>query len=664
MIAGVFASCTKDGGEEDATEEDNVTQIKPEDYSIVIPAVGTECLHYSAETLKRYFDSSCGTDIPIVTEKPDGRYIEFRLDSDNSYGLGDEGYHVAVGQDGDVTLTCGALRGPLYAAYCFLEKFMGYRFLTDDVEYLYEKGRLDLTPGFEETEVPGFEYRALNEVGTTTTDFAALRLNAVDGEGSRATIDPKYGGGVGNLYLHGHSYEYQEAVGMKLDEAGITDLDSPEAMEIFQTYGYNTPEREALGLGATQPCLTSEDTFRHIMAFNYLLYKERTERGQKVGHDYTMFSCSPNDNTDFCKCDECKKVYSEEGSIAGAVFRLSNRVAEAMKDIDPDIGIFTIAYWDARNPPSVTRPDEDVCVAFCVGGCNNHTYDHVEECEAAGGNDRYPFLVWDSKYARPVKPDFAISNVYDMDCWNRWCELTNNLYFWYYATNFNYYISPAANIYNIYNDFRYVAESGARGMYCEGSSRGFTFECLRGYLAAKMMWDPFMKEEEFEEHMNEFLMIYYGPGWESIREYIDLQNRAGDLAGCWLNNFDWPWDMYSKEYFAENFDHMVELFDAAKAATDDPDQKARIESASIHTYFLGLSATYSDNPDETYKERYSYLWNYLNEKGYLEGEREDGYKCTDFQSGPGGLDNFPESPDDIRDTMTWIFDDFTGSRVD
>ncbi len=671
MIAAVFSSCGK-GGDGDVTgEEENTAKIGAEDYTIVIPEGADESVKYAAEVLKKYIDSSCGTNLGIAADGTDGRTIEYKLDTKNEYSLGDEGYHVSVSEAGDVTLTCGAKRGALYATYYFLEKFCGYRFLTDDVEYLYEKGRFDVTPGFEDTEVPGFEYRALNEIGTTETDFAALRLNGVDAQGSRATVDPKYGGGVGNLYLHGHSYEYQEAVGMMLDEKGITDLDSPEAMEVFKVYGYNTPEREALNLGSTQPCLTSEDTFRHIMAFNYLLYKERTERGEKVGHDYTMFSCSPNDNTDFCRCDECKKVYNEEGSIAGAVFRLSNRVAEAMSEIDPDIGIFTIAYWDARNPPAVTRPDEKVCVAFCIGGCNNHTYDHVEECEAAGGNDRYPFLVWDSEHARPVKPDFPISNVYDIDCWNRWCELTNNLYFWYYATNFNYFISPSPNIFNIYNDFRYVAESGARGMYCEGSSRGYTFENLRGYLAAKMMWDPFMKEEEFEEHMNEFLMIYYGDGWKNIREYIDLQNKAGDEAGCWLNNFDWPWDMYSKEYFAENFDHMVELFKAAYDATDDPEQKARIEEASIHMYFLGLSATYERdmvNEDESsnqrYKERYTYLWNYLNENGYIEGEREDGYKCTDFQNGRAGLDNFPESPDDVRDPMTWIFDDFTGTRYD
>ena len=668
MIAAA-SSCGK-GGDGDVTGEENkAAEIKVEDYTILLPAVGSECMKYSAETLKKYIDSSCGTDLPIAyydltSERPEGRVIEFASDADGKYSLGDEGYHVTVSRDGDVTLICGAKRGPLYAAYYFLEKFCGYRFLTDDVEYLYEKGRFDVTPGFEDTEVPGFEYRALNEVGTTENDFAPLRLNAVDGHGSRVTTDPKYGGGVGNLYLHGHSYAYQEAVGMKLDEAHITDLDSEEAMEIFRTYGYNTDERDALDLDSKQPCLTSEDTFRHIMNFNRLLYKERTERGQEVGHDYTMFSVSPNDNTAFCTCDNCKAVYNEEGSIAGAVFRLSNRVAEAMREEMPGIGVFTIAYWDARNPPSVTRPDEDVCVAFCVGGCNNHTYDHLEECEAAGGNDRYPFLVWDTQSQRPVRSKTPLSNVYDMDCFNRWCELTNNIYFWYYATTFNYFISPSPNIFNIYNDFRYIAEHGVRGMYCEGSSRGYTFENLRGYLAAKMMWDPYMKEEEFSEYMDEFLMIYYGAGWKNIREYVELQNKAGDLKGCWLNNFDWPWDMYDKEFFAKNFDHMVELFDAALAATEDPDQKARIEQTSIHMYFLGLSATCKDAPDETYKQRYTYLWNYLNEKGYLEGEREDGYKCTDFQSGPAGLDNFPESPDDIRDTMTWIFDDFTGSRVD
>ncbi|MBR0302710.1 MAG: DUF4838 domain-containing protein, partial [Clostridia bacterium] len=367
-------------------------------YSILVPADADECMKYASRLLRNYISGACGITLNIRTDRPDDEYvIEFRLDPDDEYKLGDEGYDVAVGDDGNIVITCGRLRGAMYAAYYFLEKFVGWRFLNDDVEYLYENDNCNIPLGFADREVPQFIYRGLNQIGSTTKDFAPLRLNAVDAEGSGAATQKHYGGGVGNLYIHGHSYAYQEAVGMMLDKEGITDLDSPEAMAIFEVYGYNSDERDALKLDITQPCLTSDKTFDHIMAFCYLLYKERTlGRGTEPGFEYTYFSCSPNDNTDFCTCDQCKAVYSEEGSIAGTVFRMSNRVSEAMKEIDPRIGIYTIAYWDARNPPKYTRPNDDVCVCFCVGGCNNHTYDHIEECVNTPdhGNPRYPFKVW------------------------------------------------------------------------------------------------------------------------------------------------------------------------------------------------------------------------------------------------------------------------------
>ncbi|MBR0302416.1 MAG: DUF4838 domain-containing protein, partial [Clostridia bacterium] len=450
------------------------------EYSVFVPADADECTKKSAETLTEYVGKASGVSLDVVTERGDGAVIEYAKDADGS--LGDEGYNIKVTSDGDLLITCGAKRGSLYATYYILEKFIGYRFLTDGVEYLFETGGADIPADFNETEIPAFSYRALNQVGTTGSNFAALHLNAVDANGSGSS-DPvtggnaasyEYGGGVGNLYLHGHSYAYQEAVGMKLDEAGVTDLDSDAAMEIFRTYGYNTPERDALDLDITQPCLTSEDTFNHIMAFNYLLYKERCIDGIfEPGVHFTMIACSPNDNTDFCTCKNCKAVYEEEGSIAGAVFRLSNRVAEAMQEKMPGVGVFTIAYWDARNPPKYTKPDDNVCVAFCIGGCNNHTYDHVEECEEAGGNPRLKQTYWDGHRENS-------SNVSDIGFLERWAELTNNLYVWYYATTFNYLISPAPNVFNIYNDYKYIASLGVKGVYTEGSSDGYTFECLRG----------------------------------------------------------------------------------------------------------------------------------------------------------------------------------------
>jgi hypothetical protein len=659
--AALLASCESEGRESDDSKGTNessgyqvasakVAGVDVSEFSIQIPPDADECMEFSAEELADYIENACGAKLEISSERKGGHVIEYRFDADDEYSLGDEGYNVKVTSDGDVLITCGAKRGCLYATYYLLEKFIGYRFLNAGIEYLYKSDGVELPADFDETEVPAFSYRGLSQIGSEGANFAALRLNAVDATGSGST-DPvngnnaasyKYGGGVGNMYIHAHSYAYQ--------------------MAGFE-HAYDNDYIASLGLFDTQPCLTSEDTFEKIIEWNQALYDERVTNGNYVpGVHFTMIACSPNDNTDFCTCENCKAVYAEEGSIAGTVFRLSNRVSDAMKETMPGVGVYTIAYWDARNPPKNTKPNDNVCVHFCVGGCNNHTYDHTEECEASGGNPRLKQTHWDGT----KEPS---SNVSDLEYFNKWAELTNNLYFWYYASNFNYLISPAANIFNIYNDFKYVASHGATGMYCEGSSQGFTFEILRGYLASRMMWDPYMSEEEFEAYLDEFLMIYYGDGWQNIRDYLDLQNTAGDLAGCWTNNFDWPWDMYSKEYFAEHFDEMKELFDKALSATEDETQRSRIEQASIHVYFLGLSATFEDryeNGDDAsrsdYKKDYDYLWDYINTKGYLEGEREDGYRCTAFLTGPGALDNFPENSDIVIDTMRWIFDDFTGAR--
>ena len=640
-------------------------------YSILIPDDADECMQYSSQLLRMYISSACGISLNVTNtlNEEDSYYIEYRSDGDDEYSLGDEGYDILVKDDGNIVLTCGAKRGALYATYYFLEKLIGWRFLNGDMEYLYEKDNVDIPIGYTAHEVPVFSYRGVNMTGSTSDDFAALRLNAVDSEGSRSAAAAQYGGGVGNLYLHGHSYEYQMSVGMKLEEQKITDLDSPEAMKIFSVYAYNNSEsdhyRDTNELATTQPCLTSDVTFERIMAFNYLLYKKSTEEGKYPGVSFTMISCSPNDTERFCFCEKCKEVYSREGSLAGTVIRMSNRVAEAQREFCPGVGVYTIAYWDARKPPVYTAPEEDVCICFCISGCNNHTYDHPEECTQSGGNPRYPYKVWDNEKQQVVRAGENISNDVDLDFYKGWTELTDNTMVWYYSTNFIYNIAPSPNIFNIYNDIKYVAEKGSSGVYFEGSSYGFSFELLKGYLAARMLWDPLMSEEDFEKYLDEYLMIYYGDGWSNVKEYLCMQDNCGNANGCFMNNFDYPWDMYNKEYYRDNFDRFTALFDKAEEMAEG-EQKEHVRDARIHVLFLGLSATYdkcflngTQSEKEKYRKLYSELWNDL---------RYGDYCCVSYCSGTAGLDNFPKSPNDIRDTMGWVSKnaqgepDFTGYR--
>ena len=585
-------------------------------YTIVLPDDSTACMDNAAKVLRNKLADACGYTLSISNneELVTGYKIKFEFDRNDEYELGLEGYRVYVDDNGDLRVVCGSMRGPIYAAYFMLEKLVGYRFLTGNETYLYKAESIDVPAEFDTTEIPGYSYRALSQIGGSGENAIPLRLND-----SRDAQNAKAGWRVGTLFIHAHSYAYQIA-----------------------GYDHIYDEAYASQFHNTQPCLTDEETYEKIVDYNLKLLAEREGKGQHLGETYTQISCSPNDNTDFCDCTKCKAIYEIEGSIAGTVFRLSNRVIETLQETYPTIELYTIAYWDARNPPVFTRPHDDICVCFCIGGCNNHTYDDVASCAENGGNPRL--------YSPSGE---CSSNVEDMDFCAKWAELTNNLQIWYYSANFCYYMAPAPNVTNVYNDFKFLADLGATGMYSEGSGTGYTFEKLRGYLAAKMMWNPSMSEEEFNDLLNEYLMIYFGPGWTYIREYLDMQTEAGDLQGCWTNNYDRPWDMYNEEYFKENYLYMTGLFDKALAAAETANQRTHLNECRLHCDFLGLSATYERdwvNGDEdtkaAYAARYKALYDYV---------VNNGIRCAGFD-----CQNFPKNATDIYKPMQWYFDDFNG----
>ncbi len=597
-------------------------------YDIVLGDDYTACTEHSAKMLRNYIGKACGIYPNVTPNDTSKHWIKFMFDPDDDYSLGKEGFKVDVTAEGDVYLYCGTLRGPLYVAEFLAEEFLGYRFLLNDVEYLYEAENVDLPAGYTECEVPQIAYRSISQAGVNSNTARLIRDNSCDGS-AYGHIEEEYGGSVGTIWIHAHSYAYQ--------------------MYVTEPYGQPTNAQNQ-----EQPCLTSEETYEKVIAFNDMLIKQRTEEAGKVlGIHFTQVSVSPNDNTNFCSCEACKKIYLIEGSIAGTVFRLSNRVARLYETKYPGLEIYTIAYWDARNPPKYTRPHDSVVVCFCFGGCNNHAYDEIEKCVECGGNQRLQNFDWQGN-------TFNQSNAADIDYFNKWAELTNNLYIWYYGPNFHYYLAPAPNLFNVYNDFKFVAANGANGIYSEGSGTGvYSFEYLRGYLGSKVAWNPFMSEEEYNELMNEYLMIYYGDGWQYIREYIELVDAASDELGCWTNNYDRPFNMNNEAYFRDNYDYLDSLFEKALAAAANDIHRNRVELCRMQCDFLGLSATYQtkyvEGTEETraiYAERYARLYNIVESKDVRVAGLDGAHGCL----------NFPSNGDPMN-PMQWLWDDCTGYWV-
>ncbi|MBR6916666.1 MAG: DUF4838 domain-containing protein [Clostridia bacterium] len=612
-------------------------------YTIVYPGdidlatVYSPAMDYAIRELRSYIEDACGIKLNIASEGDtiDSYRIRYTYDFNNEYDIGKEGFVFRARDDGDFDIICGTQRGALYATYTFLEELIGYRFLTGDVEYLYKADTVSIPAGYYDRQVPGFEYRGVQQSGISD-DWVKLKINALDG-GARANNWD--GGGLGTLYIHAHSFAYQMAGYDRAYDPYMNDF----------TNEFHT----------SQPCMTSDDTYAKILDFNYRLIEERESGGQRYGYHYTQVSCASNDNTNYCVCEKCKTVYELEGSVAGCMMRLANRVAEKMCADFPELDIYTIAYAGGNIPPKYTRPHEKVCVCFCTTGCNNHLLRDTSECDEAGGNPRMTAPIY---YGGPVEP---YNNTKDMAYMDAWLELTDNIYFWYYGANYNYFVSPAPNLFSFYDDIKYLAERGMIGIYAEGSSDPvrYSFEYLRSYLCSKIIWDPYMTEEEYERHMDEFLMIYYGDGWREIKEYIYMSNRASDINGCWTNNHDAPWDVYSEEYFKDNYSEMASLLDTALAKAESPKQKARVEMTSVHAHFLGLSATYDSSyvngtPEEraAYVSRYEWLWNYYKDNA-ASSSNPEGIKATVFGSGIANFDNFPADDGDPVSPMSWIFKD-------
>jgi len=59
------------------------------------------------------------------------------------------------------------------------------------------------------------------------------------------------------------------------------------------------------------------------------------------------------------------------------------------------------------------------------------------------------------------------------------------------------------------------------------SSNG-EFAELRAYMLCKLLWDPYL---DYDAVMNGFLKAYYGPGWQYVREYIDMTTSHTGTCG-------------------------------------------------------------------------------------------------------------------------------------
>ncbi len=352
-------------------------------------------------------------------------------------------------------------RGGVYGVYTFMEDYLGARFYSDTYMTVHDGEVKDVPSDLYRVDSPYFFSRD-TYWHHILHPRRPTKMNVRNAVKSNHWGMPDLGGGVTYAGHFVHS---------------IWDLAEMEH-EIGR-----------------QPCLTDEKVYETVRKNVRKVLEERPNA--------TIVSVSQVDSYPDqlgCQCEKCKAIDDREGTPMGSLLTFVNRIADDIKDDYPHVYVDTLAYRYTRKAPKTIVPRDNVIIRLCS----------IECC-----------------FCHPLDDPSCPHNMEFKKDIEEWAAICNNLYIWDYTTDFLCYLSPFPNLAVLQKNVKFFKDHHVIGMFEQGNYQSLSGEFgeLRGYLLAKLLWNPDMTETEYYALMDEFLRDYYGAGWQYIREYIDVTSK-------------------------------------------------------------------------------------------------------------------------------------------
>ncbi len=457
--------------------EVRIGDVSLSEYKVVLPENPSESVAYAADEFIKYIALATGKTLEKADSADKAIYIGCHPDE----ALGEEGFDIKVVED-DLIISGNSSRGTLYGVYTFLEEYIGWRWYDREYEKVKVSDFIQIPLDTNDRQVPILWVRSNYCFNAVRFHEFAVKLKnnqVLDGY----PIPESMGGSI--AYDGGMGHTFNSLVPM--------DEYYDEHPEYFTWNGHSI---NGWGQRSTQLCLTNPEVLDIVI--------KAVRRILEANPDARIVSVSQNDNHDYCICESCARIDAEEGSHAGTLLRFVNAVAEDIAEDYPNVMIDTFAYQYTRTPPKITVPRENVQVRLCS----------IECC-----------------FSHPIEDGSCRQNKAFMADLKGWSEICDNLAIWDYTTNFHNFCAFQPNFNVLPQNIVTFYEHGAKNVMELGNYIGPSgeFDELRSYLLAKLLWDPYMTEEEYQYHINDFLEGYYGAGWETVRRVIDLV-MAGSAA--------------------------------------------------------------------------------------------------------------------------------------
>ena len=384
---------------------------------------------------------------------------------------GREEFRISEDSRGNVIISGGRPRGVLYGSYYFLDRYLGVRWLTPEVEVVPKKSFVKIDR-LDYHGKPSFNARILQTAQHRKKPVNSIRWSARNfinsGFANVFETDPDYGEELvfsPPASCHGLFHIIKPAMFFK---------DHPEFWALQD--GKRT-HRDKRGLTADY-CLTNEKLARATAAeCRKYLAKNPTARYISIQEgDFTR---------GYCECTPCKELVRKCGNReSGRWVFFANKVAKELKKDFPKTKLLIFAYTASRQPPENIKADDNVCVQLCAW--NNRRglpYDHPKN---RGGRTLLKQM-------------------------QQWKQVCKNILLWDYTYGYADRLMQTPDLLNNVENFKSFKKIGADGIFAEnGVISDFSF-CmpLRAWLLSRLMWNP---DEcgDGRELVRDFCSNYFG----------------------------------------------------------------------------------------------------------------------------------------------------------
>lgn len=435
-------------------------------YYIVIPGNASGMEKKSATVLQNYFQKVTGVKLDIREESSrDAAVIaigntKFAAAAVKTDRLKEDGYAI-VHQGKNLVIAGKGAKGTLYAVYTFVEKYLGCRKWYTGAAQTPRIKTLSMPAGLALYENPAFEYRESYFPGIFDPEYADWH--------KLHRFTEQWG-------LYGDTYE-------KLVPAAVYYKSHPEYFGMIK--GQRLPN---------QLC-TSNDEVVRIIADSI---RKKMQRSPNA----IYWSISPNAGPGYCECNLCAPVTKREGSVAGNLVLMVNKVAAQF----PNTKFTILAHGYTQQPPKYARPASNVIVQL--------TSLNVDRL--------LPFS--QSPSGKKFTADLA-----------GWKKLTSNIYIWDYCAQFTAFLAPFPVLPIYQPNLRLLKQNLVKGVLEQGSGPGYSDMAeLKGYVLAKLLWNPDINVEQL---VQEFTEGYYGPAGQYVRAYLTATRNAAVKTHATLDIF-------------------------------------------------------------------------------------------------------------------------------